>query len=102
MEQNHVYFETHHSGLTALSAEALNIAKEIDSCLPAWAKTCWRWRILFNRILLDDYRYRGEKINDCKKTLAAMHEIIEIFHCLTTYKGINHYHERVRPPCPEY
>lgn len=87
---------------TEASEEAYKLAQEIDLTLPEWSRKDWRWRIIYIRVLLDYYRYSGTDINENETTLSAMHELIDIFHCLKRNTVNDIYHERVRPTCPEY
>ncbi len=82
--------------------DAYNLAQEIDAMLPEWGKKNWRWRIIYIRALLDYYRYSGVDINTNDLTLSAMHELIDIFHCLKRNTVNDPFHKRVRPSCPEY
>ena len=84
------------------SKVAYKIACEIDSILPEWGKNSWRWRIIYIRALLDYHRYSGVNISENETTLSAMHELIDIFHCLKRNTVNDIFHERVRPSCPEY
>lgn len=103
MEYNHVAgADKNRQCDLAMAEEAYNLSRQIDTVLPSWGKTCWRWRIIYLRILLDLHRYRGQTLGDDPVTLAAMHEIIDIFHCLPKWDGIDWYHQRVRPACPEF
>lgn len=101
MEKNHVIRAFTEQGDTEIAAEALALCDSIDASLPAWGKTAWRWRIICIRMLLDERRFRGVDVNADPETLAAMHELIDIFH-LQKNNITDPYHGRVRPICPEY
>lgn len=103
------------------SDEAYELAKKLDAALPAWAKTCWRWRQIFLRCEIDAIRYRlafkdvdvlqvgnehGKKSTDWRTLLADeptvqkdFREIIQIYHCFDQMTD-DPYHGRVRPMCP--
>jgi hypothetical protein len=111
----------------AESDRAHALALQLDQDLPDWAKSCWRWRLIFLRALIDARRYRvaaeayagtGEnqlkldrinsKINpnefwksvlcDDPPVKAAFQEIIRLFYCRPLDQS-DHYHRRVRPVC---
>jgi len=88
--------------LLDIADEALDLAKEIDRALPEWGKKAWRWRIIYIRALLDAHRYRGEELAKIPECLDAMHELIDLYHCLKSNVAQDPYHHRVRPECPEY
>lgn len=103
VEQNHILYENDTKSVnTKWSDEAYALSNEINAELPQWGKKSWRWRIIMLRVILDWRRYKGEDICSFDDTLSAMHEIIDIFHCLKNDTGADPYHVRVRPICPMY
>ncbi|HHW31189.1 MAG TPA: hypothetical protein GXX20_05875 [Clostridiaceae bacterium] len=82
----------------ALADDTYALAKEIDTALPEWGRTGWRWRLIYLRALLDVSRVRDEDLNNSEICRKAMEEIVEICHCLKEDAHQDPYHERVCPP----
>ena len=81
----------------AAAEEARRLAVAIDIRLPGWAAEGWRWRILYLRTVLEPLR----NVPDGLKTpaaLAALRELIELFHARPVDDGSDPFHVRVRPP----
>lgn len=74
---------------------AKHLAEAVNDRLPAWARSNWRWEILYLRTVLDCERFGGGGL-ETPAAEAAMVRLIEIFHCLVDTD--DPYHHRVRPP----
>ncbi len=61
---------------------AWSLARAIDSCIPQWAKSSWRWRILHIRAAIDNALAAG-------KPMAAIaplaEELVHIYHAEDTF-----------------
>lgn len=76
--------------------QALDLAKQADAKMPAWARVGWRWRILYLRAVLDHERHLADL--NTAEARAAMRELIDIFHARVVDDPADPYHQRVRPP----
>ncbi len=66
--------------------------QRVDKELPNWARTSWRWRIIYLRALLDaELKASGNQPNDWCNTVFA--ELIRIYHAENA-------HPDLRPPFP--
>ena len=63
--------------------------------LPAWAKTSWRWEILYLRAILDREKYLRGNL-ETPTAEAALLRLMEIYH--SQMETEDPYHHRVRPP----
>jgi len=75
--------------------EAHRLADKVHGRLSPWARENWRWEILHLRTQLDLERFAGEGL-ETPAAEAAMHRLIEIYHC--QMETDDPYHHRVRPP----
>ena len=107
IEQNHTSAAVSGRFDAELSLRAWETAQEVDSMLSAARKSAWRWRILHIRAELDAIRYRltaegagdvAAALNRDERAVAAMRELIGIFHCKETDDGTYEQHSWVRPP----
>ena len=76
---------------------ARSLAESTDARLPAWARANWRWEILRLRAILDYERFAGGGLQTLD-AVAAMHRLVEIYHCQMVTD--DPYHHRVRPKIP--
>lgn len=74
---------------------ALQLADRVQSRLPGWARSGWRWEILYLRAVLDRERFVGGGLGTSAAE-AAMARLIELYHC--ELETDDPYHHRVRPP----
>lgn len=90
MEQTHARSGWHVENLTG-AEEVWRLAQSIDQRLPPWAKSSWRWRILYIRAAIDGIlRERG--IGDAaarEKLRLLCDELVAIYHAENTF---------IRPP----
>jgi len=62
----------------ARAAEALALCRQIDAALPDWARSAWRWRLLYLRAMLDaELLTHGDATPACEE---AFQEIIRLYH----------------------
>jgi len=85
LERNHTRLQE-----DAGSEEALGLLRRAEGRMTPFARSCWRWRILLLRALLDHehYVHKGERT---KKMLEALRELTVIYHAENAWP-------RVRPP----
>ncbi|MHB9108852.1 MAG: beta-N-acetylhexosaminidase family protein [Armatimonadota bacterium] len=60
------------------AADVLALCRQIDLALPGWARTGWRWRLVYLRALLDaELLAHGDPTPACEE---ALQEITQIYH----------------------
>ena len=74
---------------------ARQLADAVNTRLPDWARQNWRWEILHLRTVLDYERFAGDGL-ETPTAEAAMHRLIDLYHC--QMETDDPYHHRVRPP----
>lgn len=76
LEKGEPRFVMEHSSGTG---EALNLIRQADNQLPAWARASWRWRILYLRARIDDELARNDfRVSPpCEQ---ALQELTNIFY----------------------
>lgn len=109
LEQNHTQAAETGFCDPAAAQEAFEMAQKVNKQLSPFFASCWRWRILYLRTLLDARRFQlsqGKASADWKELLKqdkpcqdAFREIISLFHCWEKESEEDPYHSRVRPPC---
>ncbi len=73
---------------------AFALAEGVHARLPEWARTSWRWEILYLRAVLDRERFNGAGL-ESPTAEAALLRLVEIYHC--QLETDDPYHHRVRP-----
>ena len=110
IEKNHTHVAEHEPPELDIALRAAELAKSIDARLPEWAKTAWRWRILYIRAIVDGKRYRayyedgreelkkplwvmyysGDLLLDDAEAQELFHELWKHYHCVP-HNGENHH-----------
>ena len=86
-----------------LAERAWELAQKIDSELPGWGKSSWRWRLMYIRAYLDLQRYNNKILHEVPEALELMNELMDIYHCIKDYKiDTDPFHIKLRPPIPVY
>ncbi len=111
IETNHAAVANGRAPDLGLTEQAMATARKVDGDLAQFARTAWRWRILYLRAVLDCERYRAALAEgwapgrDSRSLLAdngvaqnAFRELMELFHCRETVDESCPEHAWVRPP----
>ena len=77
--------------------EAQRLAQKITAGLHDWAAQGWRWRMLYLRAVLEQYRLAPDGLQT-PEAKVALKELIEILHSRLDDDGSDPFHCRVRPP----
>lgn len=73
--------------------DAYEIVKKSNETMSVWAKSSWRWRILFIRTMLDaELKANGGSPNE--KCYEGFYELLKLYHCTEQTDPV------VKPPLP--
>lgn len=103
--------------IAAEAERALALMDKVNAGLPVWAKTAWRWRILYLRVTLDVLRFRRaleqraslteqtswiDVLRGSPEAKTAIEELVQIYHSNMDYDDTIHPMYRcVRPALKE-